>query len=99
MPRFHERARRRRQALRATRPRAGGGGTGALGRGGGGWNLPTPLIDFTGRGDRWSIGDALEGTIIKGGPGSGKIPSSGRTLLHARHPIGSSDPESESFSC
>ena len=44
--------------------------------------LRTPLLRF-GRRDRWTLGDAYEGTLILGGVGSGKSSGSGNAIARA----------------
>ena len=47
------------------------------------WSLDRPLLDWTGQGDLWTIGDACEGTLILGGNGSGKTRGSGRFIARS----------------
>jgi TraM recognition site of TraD and TraG len=47
--------------------------------GGRGWDLSTPLLDWTME-DSFTIGHAVEGTLVLGATGSGKTSGSGRAL-------------------
>lgn len=46
------------------------------------WSLSSPLVRWT-RDDAWTIGNAVEGTLILGATGSGKSTGSGRTIALA----------------
>ena len=46
--------------------------------------LSDGLLDLSGNGDLWTVGDAVEGgTLILGGPGSGKSSTSGALILES----------------
>lgn len=47
------------------------------------WNLSTPLLQLSQRGDFWTIGDAVAGTHIFGSNSSGKTTGSGQTISKA----------------
>ncbi|MGH0028488.1 MAG: type IV secretory system conjugative DNA transfer family protein [Myxococcota bacterium] len=80
MARFHERALARRRDQRDGRARRADD----LARRALITQLSHNLLDLTGEGDFWSVGDAVEGgTVILGGPGSGKTSASAAKILEA----------------
>ncbi len=45
------------------------------------WSLSTPLLHWSKYDDPWTIGSAVEGTLILGATGSGKTSGSGRAIM------------------